>query len=493
VIETPMASLVIRRVAWMIAVLFVASIISFVLLRMAPGNPAREILGPVATPQAIAQLEDQMGLNKSIPQQYGIYVSHLLRGDFGISWQDREPVSKELGQRLPATIELALYAILLSIVLAIPIGVFAASHRRFDRMSRWGAVVGLETPSFWLGLLLILVFFTKLKIAPAPFGRLDPSAQPPPHMTGLYTVGALIAGQPSTFFNALGHLILPAITLGLPLTACLSRIVRRSMADVSRQDYIRTARAKGAGENRVLFRQDPYVYMARGLEATERLTFGTAVTNVITRHFTVTASGHATLAAIHPGRVILGLGRGDSSIRTLGLKPAKVAQMRALVPEIKRLLAGDPIDYDGTEIRIPWAGAQVSLMLGGTGPNTMRLAGALTDLVTLEIGVRPEAIEWARFNITAGAREAGRDPSEIELVVLCAMWLSEEHRGRARAVPLGARLGGQPHLRGHAQQPGSRHAARAYPAWSSSGANWWPVAAACRAWMGRMTTTAGTA
>ena len=136
----------------MIAVLFVASIISFVLLRMAPGNPAREILGPVATPQAVAQLEDQMGLNKSIPQQYGIYVSHLLRGDFGISWQDREPVSKELGQRLPATIELALYAILLSIVLAIPIGVFAASHRRFDRVSRWGAVVGLGTPSFWLGL-----------------------------------------------------------------------------------------------------------------------------------------------------------------------------------------------------------------------------------------------------------------------------------------------------------------------------------------------------
>ena len=98
------------------------------------------------------------------------------------------------------------------------------------------------------------MFFTKLKIAPAPFGRLDPSVQPPPHVTGLYTVDALIAGQWNTFGNALGHLILPAITLGLPLTAYLSRIVRRSMADVSRQDYIRTARAKGAGENRVLFR-----------------------------------------------------------------------------------------------------------------------------------------------------------------------------------------------------------------------------------------------
>lgn len=249
-----MASLVIRRIAWTIAVLFVASVIAFVLLRVAPGDPAREILGPVATPAAVQNLRDEMGLNKSLPAQYWIYVSHLVRGDFGTSWQTRQPVSTELGQRLPATIELALYAIVLSIMLAIPIGVFAATHRRFDRVSRWGAVIGLGTPSFWLGLLLILVFFTKLKIAPAPFGRLSPSVQPPPKVTGLYTLDALIAGEPSVFFNALWHLILPAITLGLPLTAYLSRIVRRSMADVSRLDFIRTARAKGAPEWRILFR-----------------------------------------------------------------------------------------------------------------------------------------------------------------------------------------------------------------------------------------------
>jgi peptide/nickel transport system permease protein len=249
-----MASLVIKRILWTLAVLFVASLIAFVLLRVAPGDPAREILGPVATPQAVQNLRSEMGLDKSIPQQYGIYVSHLVRGDLGTSWQDRQAVTTELGQRLPATIELALYAILLSIVLAIPIGVYAATHRRFDRVSRWGAVVGLGTPSFWLGLLLILVFFTKLKIAPAPFGRLDPGIPPPPKVTGLYTVDALLAGQWSTFTNALGHLVLPAITLGLPLTAYLSRIVRRSMADVSRLDFIRTARAKGAGERRVLYR-----------------------------------------------------------------------------------------------------------------------------------------------------------------------------------------------------------------------------------------------
>jgi alkanesulfonate monooxygenase SsuD/methylene tetrahydromethanopterin reductase-like flavin-dependent oxidoreductase (luciferase family) len=172
--------------------------------------------------------------------------------------------------------------------------------------------------------------------------------------------------------------------------------------------------------------QDPYIYMARGLEATEHLIFGTAVTNIITRHFTVTASGHATLADLHPGRVVLGLGRGDSSIRTLGLRPAKVAEMKAILPDVKRLLKGESILLGDTEIRIPWAGHPVPLMLGGTGPSTMRLAGAHADLITLEIGVRPEAIRWALDNIAAGAELAGRDVKDIEVVVLCGMWVSDD-------------------------------------------------------------------
>jgi alkanesulfonate monooxygenase SsuD/methylene tetrahydromethanopterin reductase-like flavin-dependent oxidoreductase (luciferase family) len=187
--------------------------------------------------------------------------------------------------------------------------------------------------------------------------------------------------------------------------------------------------------------QDPYVYMARGLAATEHLIFGTAVTNPITRHFTVTASAHATLANLHPDRVVLGLGRGDSSIRTIGLRPAKVADMRQLVPELKRLLAGEAINHEGTEIRIPWAGARVPLMLGGTGPSTMRLAGAHADLVTLELGVDPQAIGWALENIRQGAAEAGRDPTEIEVVVLCGMWIADdldEAREHCRWAPASA-------------------------------------------------------
>jgi len=187
--------------------------------------------------------------------------------------------------------------------------------------------------------------------------------------------------------------------------------------------------------------QDPYVYMARGLAETERITFGTAVTNPVTRHFTVTACGHATLATMHPGRVVLGLGRGDSSIRTIGLRPTKVAQMRALLPEVKRLLAGESIDYEGTRIRIPWARTELPLMLAGTGPSMMRLAGAFADIITLEIGIHPDAINWALSNLRAGAEEAGRDPAQIEVVALCGLWISDdvsEAREHCRWAPASA-------------------------------------------------------
>lgn len=187
--------------------------------------------------------------------------------------------------------------------------------------------------------------------------------------------------------------------------------------------------------------QDPYVYMARGLAETEQLVFGTAVTNPVTRHFSVTASGHATLASMHPGRVGLGLGRGDSAIRTLGLRPARIAEMRTLLPNIRTLLAGESLNLDGTDVRIPWAGAAVPLMLAGTGPRTMALAGALADIVTLELGVNPASIAWALEHVARGAADAGREPGQIEVVVLCAMWLGDELAGaleRCRWAPASA-------------------------------------------------------
>ncbi|MBN8869868.1 MAG: ABC transporter permease [Solirubrobacterales bacterium] len=250
-----MASFIFKRVLATVAVLFFASVIAFLLLRISPGDPARQVLGPQASAQAVEKLRDQMGVNDPLPKQYVDYMGDILQGDLGISWRTRIPVKDELTTRIPATLELGLYAIALSIILAIPLGVLAAGSRRWiDRSSRVFAVVGLGTPPFWLGLVLILVFFTWLAIAPPPFGRLSEGYLPPPHVTGLYTVDALLAGQINTFFNALAHLALPAITLGLPLAAYLSRIMRRSTADVFRLDFIRTARAKGASERRVMFR-----------------------------------------------------------------------------------------------------------------------------------------------------------------------------------------------------------------------------------------------
>jgi alkanesulfonate monooxygenase SsuD/methylene tetrahydromethanopterin reductase-like flavin-dependent oxidoreductase (luciferase family) len=187
--------------------------------------------------------------------------------------------------------------------------------------------------------------------------------------------------------------------------------------------------------------QDPYVYMARGLAETDRIVFGTAVTNAITRHFTVTASGHVTLAQMHPGRVVMGIGRGDSSIRTLGLKPLKVAQMRELVGRLRDLMAGEEVDLDGRPVRITFARDHVPVMVGGTGPRTMRMAGALADVVTVEVGASEDAIRWAVENIRRGAEEAGRDADEVQVVALCGMWVSddrEEARANCRWAPASA-------------------------------------------------------
>jgi 5,10-methylenetetrahydromethanopterin reductase len=187
--------------------------------------------------------------------------------------------------------------------------------------------------------------------------------------------------------------------------------------------------------------QDPYVYMARGLAATDNLRFGTAVTNAITRHFTVTASGHATLEDMHPGRVILGIGRGDSSIRTLGMKPLKIKEMREVIPRIRALVRGEALDLDGTEIRITFAQRDIPIMLGCSGPRSMRLAGELADAVTIELGANPKAIGWALEHVRAGAEDAGRDPAGIRVIALCGMWVSddlEEARENCRWAPASA-------------------------------------------------------
>ena len=181
-------------------------------------------------------------------------------------------------------------------------------------------------------------------------------------------------------------------------------------------------------EGQLLWR-DIYVYMTHGLAATERMPFGTAVTNPRTRHFSVIASAHATLAEIYPDRVILGMGRGDNAVRTLGLKQITTAQLREIVPQVRELLAGRAVDLDGTEVRIKWleeGAVDVPIMVSASGPRTLRLAGAIADIVMVQVGVTPAAIKWAVDHVRAGAEEAGRDPDEVETTLYTAMWVSED-------------------------------------------------------------------
>jgi len=172
--------------------------------------------------------------------------------------------------------------------------------------------------------------------------------------------------------------------------------------------------------------QDVYVYMAHGLAATERIAFGPGVTNPLTRHFTVTASVAATLAHLHPGRVLLGIGRGDNAVRTLGLQPVPTRHLADVVPKLRELVAGRPVDVDGTEVRIRWADERVPIMMPATGPRNLRVAGALADIVMVYVGVNPVSVRWAIEHVRAGAEEAGRDPDGVEIAVLCAMWVSED-------------------------------------------------------------------
>jgi 5,10-methylenetetrahydromethanopterin reductase len=181
-------------------------------------------------------------------------------------------------------------------------------------------------------------------------------------------------------------------------------------------------------EGQLLWR-DVYVYMTHGLAATDRIPFGTAVTNPRTRHFSVIASAHATLAEIYPGRVVLGMGRGDNAVRTLGLKQVSTKQLEETVPRMRELMAGRAVDYDGTEIRIQWASeavGDVPIMVSATGPRTLRMAGAVADIVMIQVGVNPDAVKWAVDQVKAGAEAAGRDPDDVETTLYTAMWVSDD-------------------------------------------------------------------
>jgi 5,10-methylenetetrahydromethanopterin reductase len=173
--------------------------------------------------------------------------------------------------------------------------------------------------------------------------------------------------------------------------------------------------------------EDVWVYLTRALAVTERIQLGVAVANPLTRHYTVSASAAATLAQLHPGRVILGLGRGDSAVRTLGLKQVATKKFAEVVPRVRALLAGEEVETEHAPIRIRWVtGETVPIAVAATGPRNLRLAGALADIAMLQVGANPAAVRWAVEQVRAGAAEAGRDPDEVEIATFCGMWVSDD-------------------------------------------------------------------
>lgn len=241
-----MLKYVLRRLALLVPVVLAMSVIMFVISHAVPGDPARVVAGMDASAEVVENVRHDLGLDKPLPEQYWIYLRNLVTGDLGDSIHTRRSVAEDLGKFFPATLELTLVAMLIAVVAGIALGVWSALHRggAGDDLARVAAILNVSMPVFWSGLLLQLVFYRILGWLPAG-GRLDWAVMPPATITGLYLVDSLITGNWDALVDSLRHIILPAIALSPSTFAVVMRMTRSSMLEVMRQDYIRTARAKG--------------------------------------------------------------------------------------------------------------------------------------------------------------------------------------------------------------------------------------------------------
>lgn len=242
------------RALSLVPVLLGITLATFVLTRVIPGDPARVLVGEGASAEAAAAMRIQLGLDRPLPVQYLTYVSRLVVGDLGSSIRTARPIAQELASRFSATSELAIASLILTILVGVPLGIAAALNRGglVDEISRVAALVGVSVPIFWLGLLLIILFYLNLGVVPAPIGRASDSTLELAGPTGLLVIDSLLKGNLRATWDALSHLLLPAVTLASWSTAIVMRITRASVLDVLHQDYVRTARAKGTQERRVI-------------------------------------------------------------------------------------------------------------------------------------------------------------------------------------------------------------------------------------------------
>jgi peptide/nickel transport system permease protein len=231
-------------------------VVTFVLTRALPGDPAAYFAGPSATVEAIEQVREKLGLNASLPKQFARYVVDLGHGDWGESHSTGQPVLTELVQRLPASLELTLCGLLIAAVIAVPLGILAATRPGswVDHACRLLTTAGVSLPTFFTGLLLSYIFYFLLGWAPAPLGRLDPYLSAPASVTGFYLIDSFIAGDWEVFVASARQLVLPAVTMGLFVMAPLARMTRAAMLGVLSADFIRTARASGLAKRTILYK-----------------------------------------------------------------------------------------------------------------------------------------------------------------------------------------------------------------------------------------------
>lgn len=246
---------ILGRMAQAIPVVLGVVVISFLLTRALPGDPAAYFAGPAADEASIAEIREALGLDKPLLQQFFYYVGDLAHGDLGQAISTGQPVAADLAARLPASLELTLVALLLSCAVAIPLGVLAATRPGswLDHLCRVLVTAGVSMPTFFTGIVLIYVFYYLLGLAPSPLGRLDFVYLSPPQVTGFYLIDAALAGDWETWVGAIKQLILPAMTLALFTLAPIARMTRAAMLSALSADFVRTARAAGLGRRKVLF------------------------------------------------------------------------------------------------------------------------------------------------------------------------------------------------------------------------------------------------
>lgn len=244
------------RIAQAVPVVIGVVVISFLLTRALPGDPAVYFAGPAADEASIEQIRIALGLDKSLPEQFIIYVRDLAHGDLGRSLSTGQPVADDLARRLPASLELTLVALVIACGVAIPLGVLAATRPGSiaDHSCRLLVTAGVSLPTFFTGILLVYIFYYLLGIAPSPLGRLDFIYIEPPYVTGFYLIDAALDKDGTTWLAAAAQLVLPAITLALFTLAPLARMTRGAMLTALSSDFVRTAKAAGLGRSTVVYR-----------------------------------------------------------------------------------------------------------------------------------------------------------------------------------------------------------------------------------------------